>query len=109
MLSSMANRATTTRRSLPRVERVRRGWVFRDSDGRGWWVDDTVTVRNTYRVVPAGHAAATCRIFTPMIGARDTARRTYQIRGDEDREVTVTTLSHQLRAATVEPRAARSY
>jgi hypothetical protein len=109
MLPSMANRTTRTRRTLPRVERVRRGWVFRDADGRGWWVDDTIPVRGTYRVVPAGHAAATCRIFTPMLGTRDIARRTYQILGDDDRDVSATTLSRQLRAATAEPAAARTY
>jgi hypothetical protein len=109
MLPSMANRATRTRRTLPRVERVRRGWVFRDPDGRGWWVDDTITVRGTYRVVPAGHSAATCRVFTPMIGARDIARRTYRILGDDDRDVSATTLSRQLRAATAEVETARTY
>jgi hypothetical protein len=96
----MANARAESRRTLARIERVRRGWVFRDVDGRGWWVDDTVVVNSTYRIVPAGHPSATCRIFTPMVGARDGTRRVYGFQADESHAVSVAAVTRQLRAAS---------
>jgi hypothetical protein len=104
MLSRMSN--TTTPRSRPplsRIERVRRGWVFRDPDGRGWWLDDTVTINGAHRVVPTGHPSAQCRVFTPMVGARDTARRVYRFAAGEDHGVALRVVAAQ-HAATIDDR-----
>jgi AraC family transcriptional regulator len=96
MLPPMAKAAIArSRRTLPRIERVRRGWVFRDSSGRGWWLDDTVAASGAYRVVPAGHPSAHCRVFTPMVGARDSARRVYHFRVGEDHTVALRTVAAQ--------------
>lgn len=100
MFPPMANAAITrSRRTLPRIERVRRGWVFRDSGGRGWWLDDTVAVNGAHRVVPTGLPSAQYRLFTPMVGARDTARRVYRFRAGEDHDVSLRAVATQHAAA----------
>jgi hypothetical protein len=100
MLPRMENAAITrARRTLPRIERVRRGWVFRDPAGHGWWLDDTVTINGAHRVVPTGHESAQCRVFTPMIGARDTARRVYRFRAGDQHSLSLRAVSTQLAAA----------
>jgi hypothetical protein len=105
MLPPMANAAVTrSRRTLPRIEKVRRGWVFRDPEGHGWWLDDTVAVSGAHRVVPTGHPAAQCRVFTPMIGARDTPRRVYRFRTGEDHGVSLRTVVTQHATAMSDPR-----
>jgi hypothetical protein len=100
MLPVMDHAAITkSRRALPRIERVRRGWVFRDPDGRGWWLDDTVAINGAHRVVPTGHSSAQYRVFTPMVGARDSARRVYRFRADEDHAVSLRAVATQQAAA----------
>jgi hypothetical protein len=102
----MANAATPkSRRTLPRIERVRRGWVFRDPDGRGWWVDDTVAMNGAHRVVPTGHPSAHCRVFTPMVGARDTARVVYRFRAGDEHGVSLLAVATQNAAAMADPAA----
>lgn len=104
MLRRMANATITkSRRTLPQIERVRRGWVFRDPDGRGWWLDDTVAINGAHRVVPAGHPSAQCRVFTPMVGARNTARRVYRFTADEDHGVALRAVAAQHAAAIEDP------
>ena len=97
MLPDMATVPTTSqrRRALPRVERVRRGWVFRDADGTGWWLDDTVVAAGTHRVVVPGDPSAHCRVFTPMVAARSTARRIYRFNPDDDHGVSLTVVAAQ--------------
>jgi hypothetical protein len=104
MLPHMAS-ATITRpeRTLPQIERVRRGWVFRDAGGHGWWLDDTVVANGAHRVVPTGHPSAQCRVFTPMVGARDTARRVYRFVVDEDHHVSVRAVAVQHEKAVDDP------
>ena len=100
----MTNATTIrSRRSLPQIERLRRGWVFRDAGGRGWWLDDTVVANRTHRVVPTGHPSGHCRVFTPMIGARDTARRVYRFRMDEDHRLAVSAVAMQHARAVDDP------
>lgn len=100
MLPQMSNATTPkSRRTLPRIESVRRGWVFRDPDGRGWWLDDTVTINGAHRVVPTGHLSAQSRVFTPMVGARDSARRVYRFRAGEEHDVSLHAVATQLAAA----------
>jgi hypothetical protein len=100
MLPLMANAAISrSRRTLPQIERVRRGWVFRDIGGRGWWLDDTVAVNGAHRVVPSGDPSAQCRVFTPMVGARDTARRVYRFRAGEDHALSLHSVATQHTAA----------
>jgi hypothetical protein len=92
----MADAATTgSRRTLPRIERVRRGWVFRDVAGRGWWLDDAVAASGAHRVVPAGDPSAQYRVFTPMVGARDTARRVYRFRADDGHRISLRVVAEQ--------------
>lgn len=100
MLPRMSNATSPrSRRTLPRIGRVRRGWVYRDPDGRGWWLDDTVTVNGAHRVVPTGHPSAQNRVFTPMVAARETARRVYSFRIGEERGVSLPAVATQLAAA----------
>jgi hypothetical protein len=102
MLPEMATVSTTSggRRTLPRIERVRRGWVFRDAQGAGWWVDDTVAATGAQRVVAAGDPGAQCRVFTPMVNPHSTARRVYRFEPGDDHEVSLATIAAQhLRAA----------
>jgi hypothetical protein len=100
MLPRMSDATSpTSRRTFPRIERVRRGWVYRDPDGRGWWLDDTVTINGAHRVVPTGHPSAQNRVFTPMVGARDTARRVYRFRAGEEHGLSLRAVATQLAAA----------
>jgi hypothetical protein len=104
MLPRMSNTTTPrSRRTVPRIERVRRGWVFRDPGGRGWWLDDTVTINGAHRVVPTGHPSAQCRVFTPMVGARDTARRVYRFPAGAEHGVSLRTVAAQHAAAINDP------
>jgi hypothetical protein len=104
MFPPMANATITrSRRTLPRIERVRRGWVFRDPDGRGWWLDDTVAINGAHRVVPTGDLSAQCRVFTPMVGARDTARRVYRFPAGEEHGVSLQAVAAQHTAAITDP------
>jgi hypothetical protein len=82
---------------------VRRGWIFRDSAGRGWWLDDAVASSGAHRVVPPGDPSAQCRVFTPMVGARDTARRVYRFRDDDDHGLSVRAVAAQHVAASEDP------
>jgi hypothetical protein len=104
LLPQMA--ATTTRSgcgTLPQIGRVRRGWLFRDLDGSGWWLDDTVVANGAHRVVPAGDPSASCRVFTPMVGARGRARRVYYFLADDDHSVSLAKVARQLAGAVDEP------
>jgi hypothetical protein len=99
----MAHRGDTTR-ALPQIGRVRRGWLFRDATGGGWWVDDTVIASGAHRVVPIGQPSAHYRVFTPMVGARDGGRRVYQFVDGDDHRVSLATIELQLaRAAADRP------
>jgi hypothetical protein len=82
---------------------VRRGWVFRDLDGHGWWLDDTIIANGAHRVVATGHPSAQYRVFTPMVGARGTARRVYQFLAGDDHRVALSTVEHQHRNAADDP------
>lgn len=96
MLPLMGNAVSRrTSRAVPRLERLRRGWVFRDAPGRGWWLDDTVAMNGAHRVVPAGHPSAQFRVFTPMVGARSTARRIYPFAIGEDRGLSLQAVAAQ--------------
>jgi hypothetical protein len=82
---------------------VRRGWLFRDADGSGWWLDDTIVANGAHRVVPAGDPSAQCRVFTPMIGARGTPRRVYRFADDDDHRVALTTVARHYVHAVDDP------
>jgi hypothetical protein len=96
-------RITRPSRSGARLERLRRGWVFRDAGGRGWWLDDTVAANGAHRVVPAGHPSAQFRVFTPMVGARGTARRIHEFGIGEDHAVALRAVAAQHARATSDP------
>jgi hypothetical protein len=98
MFPSMATTPITSgrrRRTLPQIGRVRRGWVFRDDCGAGWWLDDTVVAAGTHRVVVPGDPSAHCRVFTPMVGARCTARRIYRFDPTDDHSVLLAVVTTQ--------------
>jgi hypothetical protein len=94
---------TNAESTPPQIGRVRRGWLFRDRRGCGWWLDDTVVANGAHRVVPVGHPSAQCRVFTPMVGARDSGRRVYRFAGDDDHRVSVHTVELQLASAVADP------
>ena len=106
MLPEMVTAPTTSgrRRTLARIERVRRGLIFRDAHGAGWWVDDTIAATGAQRVVAAGDPRAHCRVFTPMINPHSTARRLYRFEPGDDHDVSVETVAAQF-VRTVEDRA----
>ena len=94
---------TSARRTPPQIGRVRRGWLFRDTIGGGWWIDDTVVANGAHRVVAIGHPSAQCRVFTPMVGARDSGRRVYRFARDDDHRVSLHTIELQLARAAADP------
>jgi hypothetical protein len=100
----MAGKGTTESRSnVPRIQRLRRGWVVRDDEGRGWWFHDTVVVAGVHWVVPAGHRSAQCRVFAPMVSAHRIARRVYRFGPGESRDVSLGAIERQLAAAISDP------
>jgi hypothetical protein len=82
---------------------VRRGWLFRDGRGSGWWLDDTIVTHGAHRVVPTGHPSAQCRVFTPMVGARDVGRRVYRFADGDDHSLSVRAVERQLARADDDP------
>jgi hypothetical protein len=92
-----------TRRTLPQIGRVRRGWLFRDRRGCGWWVDDTIFTNGAHRVVPVGHLSAQCRVFTPMVGAREAGRRVYRFAENDEHGVSLHLVDLQLASAVADP------
>ncbi len=94
---------TDAGRALPQIGRVRRGWMFRDRRGCGWWFDDTVVTNGAHRVVPIGDPAAQCRVFTPVVGARDAGRRIYRFVADDDHRVSLGAVELHLSRASPDP------
>ena len=82
---------------------MRRGWLFRDTTGSGWWGDDTVLKNGAHQVVPVGDRSAQYRVFTPMVGARESGRRLYRFSDDDDHDISLPTVARQLAGAAADP------
>jgi hypothetical protein len=92
-----------TRRTLLQIGRVRRGWLFRDRLGCGWWLDDSIVTNGAHRVVPVGHPSAQCRVFTPMVGAREAGRRVYRFAETDEHGVSLHSVDLQLARSVADP------
>ena len=82
---------------------MRRGWLFRDRHGCGWWLDDTVVTNGAHRVMPIGAPAAQCRVFTPIVAARGANRRIYWFAPEDDHRVSLHAVEQQLAQAADDP------
>ena len=94
---------TSAGRTPPQIGRVRRGWLYRDTIGSGWWVDDTVLKNGAHQVVQVGDRSAQYRVFTPMVGAREAGRQLYRFSDDDDHGVSLRTVARQLAEAAADP------